>query len=187
MSNYGFMLALVFQPHSGISVICSPQQTYTSVFFNYYYWLPFQLFFCLQNTNCHAASTSVIYLEPVKHHQCTIKRIWNISSLLQNCPPCRPENILLWMAMDLYQGLFLLGYFGGGFIPVPPLTKVSGGGARGTDFYSSVLLCPLATRQQYSSFPLVISTIMEFNQRLYDDSEAFKNLRLYISIKVQSH
>ncbi len=79
------------------------------------------------------------------------------------------------------------GYFGGGFIPVPPLTKVSGEGARGTDFYSSVLLCPLVTRQPYSSFPLVISTIMEFNQRLYDDSEAFKNLRLYISIKVQSH
>ncbi len=89
--------------------------------------------------------------------------------------------------MDLCQGLFLLGYFGGGFIPVPPSTKVSGGGARGTDFYSSVLLCPLATRQQYSSLPLVISTVMEFNQRLYDDSEAFTYIRLYISIKVQSH
>ncbi len=70
---------------------------------------------------------------------------------------------------------------------MPPSTKVSGGGARGTDFYSSVLLCPLATRQQYISFPLVISTVMEFNQRLYDDSEAFKYIILYISIKVQSH
>lgn len=35
------------------------------------------------------------------------------------------------------QGLFLLGYFGGEFILVPPLTKVSGGEAQGTDFYNS--------------------------------------------------